>query len=196
MYKTTIDNEYIKRVLVRKSIGKYMLWFIMIKDSLHIIPIKCIRKLFTRIIRFYTELKIVNLLYKYDIERIMYDFAETMHLFGIESNDLSKLRVKYNDSDFSEYGITYYIFTDLIKEHVTGINMKIWTKDKLAKLNLKLLVNMGSFNLDITWAFKDEESGKYICYNRTEDILIARDEIKSILIEYVSRQMEHLLSVS
>lgn len=168
--------------------------FLFIRNDLSIkIPIKFVRSIINTINRVRAELKIMNILRGHDIERIMYDFAEIVHIFGLESEDLVKLKKLSKDED--EYGIVYTVFTNNRTDRVSGINMKIWTKDKMAILNLKLLIEFGNFNLNITWAYKNE-NGRYVNYNRTEDILVARDEIKSILIEYVSKQIFNLMSIT
>lgn len=166
--------------------------FLYIKNELFTkIHIKCVRTLLNKILKLITEIKIINVLRVYNIEQILYSFAEIVNIFGLDYLDLAKIRKMNNDN--AEYGIHYTIFTD--KDNmVTGIDMKIWTTDKLAKLNLKLIIKYGNFNLDITWAYKNKD-GVYVNYNRTEDILIAREEIKSILIEYVSNQYFNIISI-
>lgn len=166
--------------------------FLYIKNELFTkIRIKCVRTLLNKILKLITEIKIINVLRVYNIEQILYSFAEIVNIFGLDSLDLAKIRKMNNDT--AEYGIHYTIFTDK-DDMVTGIDMKIWTTDKLAKLNLKLIIKYGNFNLDITWAYKNKD-GVYVNYNRTEDILIAREEIKSILIEYVSNQYFNIISI-
>lgn len=195
MYTPITDDTYVAKLLKSNTLVSYINYYSLFKNQFFSkIPIKCIRNSINNLNKIRTELKVVNHLEKLDIERIMYDFAETMHAYGIESNDLSKLR-KLNNDITDEYGITFNVFTDNRKWNVTGINMKIWTKDKLAKLNLKLVVEVGNLNLNITWAYKNED-GIYVNYNRTEDILIARDEIKSLLIEYVTKQVIYLMNIS
>ena len=166
--------------------------FLYIKNELFTkIHIKCVRTLLNNILKFITEIKIINVLRVYNIEQILYSFAEIVNIFGLDSSALAKIRKMNNDN--AEYGIHYTVFTDKTGM-VTGIDMKIWTTDKLAKLNLKLIIKYGNFNLDITWAYKNKD-GVYVNYNRTEDILIAREEIKSILIEYVSNQYFNIISI-
>ena len=195
MQKLITSQVYINKMIKTSVILYYIATFVFFRDNIiNKIPIKFIRNGIDNFLAFIIELKIVNKLEKYDIERIMYDFAQAMYTFGLESNDLPKLKKLNNDVD-SEYGITFVIFTDYTKLNVTGINMKIWTKDKLAKLNLKLVVELGDLNLKITWAYKNKD-GIYVNYNRTEDILVARDEIKSILIEYITKQAVYLMNIN
>lgn len=194
MQVPTQTMDYISELLKHNVILYYIANYKMIQDYIvSKIPIKFIRRKVTEFNKFFFELKIINSLEKYDIERIMYDFAQTMNVYGIDSNKLFKLRKLNNDLD-SDYGITFTIFTDYIRNTVTGINIKIWTKDKMAKLNLKLVVELGDLNLNITWAYKNK-NGVYVNYNRTEDILVARDEIKSILIEYITKQAVYLMNI-
>ena len=194
MYTYNGSMSHLEKLLVSDTLLSYISRYTFYRDQIFAkIPIKCIRSIIDRIHKFRTELKIINRLERYDIERILYDFAETMHAFGIESNDLLKLRIMNDDMD-SDYGITFTVFTNNISHVVTGINMKVWTKDKLAKLNLKLIVEVGDLNLNITWAYKNN-NGIYVNYNRTEDILLARDEIKSILVEYSAKQVIYLMNI-
>lgn len=188
------NSELEERMCKGKNILSYLLKLRIVEDSLQHLPIKFIRNTITKFCKFYVELKIANLLQSYDIERILYDFAECMHAFRLTDTDLAKLRIVNNDYDVEDYGIAFKVFTDSKDISITGINLKIWTKDKMAKLILQLEVNQGIFRLDIQWAYKND-AGVYVNYSRTNDILVARDEIKSILIEYILKHVHYIIHV-
>jgi hypothetical protein len=87
----------------------------------------------------------------------------------------------------------FTVLTDC-RDVVDGIDMTIWTEDKMAKINLKLSVVAGSLNTNIVWAYKNED-GIFVNYNRRNSIIEARDYIKDLLIDYISKIVGFVLKL-
>ena len=156
------------------------------------VPTKFLRSILIYLVRCVVKYRVIGLLESYSIEQILYEFAIFSNLMGLTSNKLAYLRKEYGKNDDSEYGIDYKVITNN-KEMIIGIKMTIWTKDKLAKLNLDLIKKFGKFVLDVSWAYKND-NGVYVLYNRTEEILNSRKEIKELLVEYISKYCMYFLN--
>ena len=153
---------------------------------------KFIRKLVTPPISFITRIKIESMMDKWSLEQILYNFAEFVHVIGLTDTKIRNLFKMFN-ADPDEICMKFTVLTDC-RDVVDGIDMTIWTEDKLAKINLKLSVVAGSLNTNIVWAYKNED-GIFVNYNRITSIIEARDYIKDMLIDYISKIVGFVLKL-
>jgi len=153
---------------------------------------KFIRKLVTPLVAFITRIKIESMMDKWSLEQLLYNFAEFVHVIGLTDAKIRTLFKMFN-ADPDEVCMKFTVLTDC-RDVVDGIDMTIWTEDKLAKINLKLSVVAGSLNTNIVWAYKNED-GIFVNYSRRTSIIEAREYIKDMLIDYISKIVGFVLKM-
>lgn len=153
---------------------------------------KFIRKIVARPVAFITRLKVESMMDKWSLEQILYNFAEFSHVTGLTDGKIKTLFRMFN-ADPDEVCMKFTVLTDC-RDVVDGIDMTIWTEDKMAKINLKLSVVAGSLNTNIVWAYKNED-GIFVNYNRRNSIIEARDYIKDLLIDHISKIVGFVLKL-
>ena len=152
------------------------------------IRIQFIKKIVISVLEFFLKYKLIGLLEGYSIERILYEFAIVAHSISLDSGRLNALKNRVDPN--TDFGIDYKIRSNN-RETVTGINMLIWTKNNLARLNLDLNIKFGKLVLEVEWCFKNSD-GVFERYSRADAILGSRKDIKEILVEQISQHCLYL----
>lgn len=175
---------------------KYDMLYFRVTEGKYIIDhiakwrIPPLRYVVTKIASFFINANIEHMMDDWTLEQIIYNFAIMVHAYNLKDGQAAHL-FKMHGIDQSEYCMAYKILVDC-RDIVNGIDITIWTSDKLAKIVLRLSVVHGSFNTSITWAHKNED-GLFVSCNHRDDILEARKYIKDILIEYIARLSKYII---